>query len=127
VVPFPGSDRFDGISPLWVQGAFISQQSERPYAMWQWLKFLSYQAPTSRMIPARPSVAEAVGFWKFLPLPLGNAMRAAFPFARPVTIEDQTRLTWAQVTAVTSGNLSLAEAARQQLDTSWFGFPGTTP
>jgi len=120
VVPFPGSGRFDGISPLWVQGAFISQQSERPYAMWQWLKFLSYQAPTSRMIPARPSVAEDVGFWKFLPLPLGNAMRAAFPFARPVTIEDQTRLTWEQVTAVTSSKLSPAEAARQQIDVGWF-------
>ncbi len=121
VVPFPGSDRFDGISPLWVRGVFISQQSERPYAMWQWLKFLSYQAPTSRMIPARPSVAEDVGYWKFLPRPLGNAMRAAFPFARPVTIEDQTHLTWAQVTAVNSGDLTPAETARQQLAAPWFG------
>ena len=127
VAPFPGSDRFDGITPLWVQGVFISQKSERPYAMWQWLKFLTYQSATPRLIPARPSVAEEIGYWKYLPRPLGNAMRTAFPFARPVTIEDQTKLTWEQVTAVASGKLSPAEAARQQPDVGWFGNPNTTP
>ena len=121
VTPFPGSDRFDGITPLWVQGAFISQQSARPYAVWQWLKFLSYQAPTPRMVPARPSVAEEIGYWQYLPRPLGNAMRAAFPFSRPVTIEDQTRLTWEQVTAVISGEQTAAEAARQKPNVKWFG------
>ncbi|HFQ92955.1 MAG TPA: extracellular solute-binding protein, partial [Anaerolineae bacterium] len=127
VAPFPGSDRFDGITPLWVQGAFISRQSERPYAVWQWLKFLSYQAPTPRMVPARPSVAKEIGYWQYLPRPLGNAMRAAFPFARPVTIEDQTRLTWEQVTAVASGKFTPAEAARRQPEAGWFGNNDTAP
>lgn len=121
VTLFPGSDRFDGITPLWVQGAFISQQTERPYAVWQWLKFLSYQSPTPRLVPARPSVAAGTGYWQYLPRPLGNAMRAAFPFARPVTIEEQTRLTWEQVAAVTSGEQTPAEAARQPAKTLWFG------
>jgi ABC-type glycerol-3-phosphate transport system substrate-binding protein len=89
VVPFPGSDRFDGITPLGVQGAFITMESERPYAAWEWLKFLTYQTPSARFrfVPARPSVATASQFWSRLPHDLANAMRTAFPFSRPVLIE----------------------------------------
>ncbi len=100
VVPFPGSDRFDGITPLWLRGSYISQHSEQPLAVWRWLKFLSYQSPASRVIPARPSVAAETGYWTVLPRPLGDVMRTAFPFARPVTIEEQGMLTWEMVTAV---------------------------
>jgi len=120
IASFPGSDRFDGITPLWLDGSFISQQSERPLAVWQWLKFLSYQPPTARFIPARPSVAAEMGYWATLPRPLGDVMRTAFPFARPVTIEEQGMLTWEQVTAVIKEELTASEAAQQRPAKIWF-------
>jgi hypothetical protein len=119
-VPFPGSDRFDGITPLHVQGNFISQASERPFAVWQWIKFLSYQRPSLRYVPARPSVANEMGFWRTLPLPLGDVMRTAFPFAKPITIEEQTVITLEQVTAVITGELTPSQAANQRNDLIWF-------
>lgn len=122
VVSFPGSDRFDGISPLWLQGGFISQNSDHPLAVWEWLKFLSYQSPTARFIPARPSVAAESGYWTYLPRPLGDVMRTAFPFARPVAIGEQNMITWEQVTAVVSGASSAAEAAQDQPALHWFGY-----
>ena len=122
VVPFPGSDRFDGITPLWLRGGFISQRSERPLAVWQWLKFLSYQSPAPRFIPARPSVAAEMGYWTVLPRPLSDVMRTAFPFARPVTMEELGMLRWDQVTAVVSGELSAEEAAQDQPAIHWFGY-----
>lgn len=90
VVPFPGSDRFDGITPLWLEGSFITQQSRHPLAVWRWLKFLSYQPslPSYRLIPARPSVAQQTAYWQTLPRPLNEAMRSAFPLSKPVTIKD---------------------------------------
>jgi len=120
VVSFPGSDRFDGITPLWVRGSFISQQSERPLAVWRWLNFLSYQSPTPRFIPARPSVAAEMAYWTVLPRPLDDVMRTTFPFARPVTIEEQGMLTWEQVTAVLSGASSPQEAAQNRTKVQWF-------
>ena len=122
VVPFPGSDRFDGITPLWLRGGFISQQSERPLAVWQWLKFLSYQSPAPRFIPARPSVAAEMAYWTVLPRPLSDVMRTAFPFARPVTMEELGMLRWDQVMAVVSGELSAEEAAQDQPAIHWFGY-----
>jgi ABC-type glycerol-3-phosphate transport system substrate-binding protein len=95
VAPFPGSSRFGGIAsgvtPLWVHGGFISQQSDHPQAVWKWLAFLSERPLNAalRYVPARPSVAEQDNFWEILPRPLGNVMRVAFPFARPVLISEQ--------------------------------------
>ena len=122
ILPFPGSDRFDGITPLWVRGNVITQQSERPLATWEWIKFLSYQPPVQRLrlIPARPSVASSANFWTKLPLPLGNAMRTAFPFARPVLIEEQSYFTNEQLTAVLSGQMTPEEAARTWPQKQWF-------
>ena len=122
IVPFPGSDRFDGITPLWVQGSVISQYSEHPQAMWQWLKFLSHQPPSpgSRLIPPRPSDAIMTRYWSTLPRPLADAMRIAFPFARPVTIEEKAFFSWEQLAAVASGKLSPATAAQQQPNFVWF-------
>ena len=122
VLPFPGSDRFDGITPLWVRGNIITQHSERPVATWQWIKFLSHQPPLQhlRLIPARPSVAGNIGYWAKLPLPLGNAMRTAFPFARPVLIEEQAYFSQEQVTAVISGAMTAEEAAREWPQVRWF-------
>ena len=122
VVPFPGSDRFDGITPLWVQGAFISMASERPLAAWEWLKFLTQQAPSARfrLVPVRPSVATSSQFWGRLPHDLGNAMRTAFPFSRPVLIGEQHLFNWDMLTAVQSGT-SPAQAAQLKPRLVWFG------
>lgn len=120
VLSFPGSDRFDGITPLWLHGGFISQESERPTAVWQWLAFLSRQAPATRFIPARPSVAAETGFWSRLPRQLGDVMRTAFPFARPVTIGERGMLTWDQVAAVLRDEISAEEAANSRPEIRWF-------
>jgi ABC-type glycerol-3-phosphate transport system substrate-binding protein len=125
VVPFPGSDRFDGVTPLWVDGVFISRYSPHPRAVWEWLKFLSYQppAPRYRLIPARPSIARQTAYWTTLPRPLSEAMRAAFPFTRPVSIDDQSYFSLEQLTAVTSGHLTPSEAARRPQPITWFTRP----
>lgn len=122
VVPFPGSDRFDGITPLDVSGSYISSQSDNPRATWQWLKFLSYQNLNrqQRLVPARPSVAAQNAFWIILPQPLSNAMRTAFPFARPIAIDEQNVFNWEQLTAVASGQLTPQEAAHIRSRTPWF-------
>jgi ABC-type glycerol-3-phosphate transport system substrate-binding protein len=123
VVPFPGSERFDGISPLWVQGSFISQLSAHPLATWEWLKFLSYQrlARQKRLVPARPSVAIESGYWTKLPRPVSEAMRIAFPFARPVLIEERGYFPWDQLAAISSGEQTPAEAAQALVRVRWFG------
>lgn len=122
VLPFPGSDRFDGITPLWVQGGFITMASERPYATWEWLKYLTYQAPSAwfRYVPVRPSVATSSQFWARLPHDLGNAMRTAFPFSRPILIAEQHLFSWEQLTAVRSG-ISPTQAAQIKPRLIWFG------
>lgn len=121
VVPFPGSNRFNGITPLRVHGFFISQEAGNPRAAWQWLKFLSFQPPipTFRHVPARPSIAETSGYWQLLPRELGNSMRIAFPFARPVTLAEQRYFTNEQVTAVLTGAPS-AQAVHITPSISWF-------
>jgi hypothetical protein len=122
VAPFPGSDRFDGITPLWLEGSFITQHSKNPLAVWRWLTFLSHQPPLAsfRLIPARPSVAEAASYWQILPRPLNEAMRTAFPFSRPILLGDRLVFTDEMVTAVLRGDISPEEAARQRTETIWF-------
>ena len=123
VVPFPGSDRFDGITPLWLRGNFISRQSRQPLAMWQWIKYLSYlpPAPRWRLVPARPSDAIRTRYWINLPQPLGDVMRTAFPFAQPVSLGDQNYFSWFQLAAVTTGKITVQEAAQQPPAIIWFG------
>ena len=102
VAGFPGSDLFEGVTPLWVMGSYISAESKRPYATWQWLVYLDGQPPNRprRLIPARPSMAQASGYWGTLPAPLGQVMRAAFPFARPVHFEERELFSSEAITAV---------------------------
>jgi ABC-type glycerol-3-phosphate transport system substrate-binding protein len=121
-VPFPGSERFDGITPLWVDGSFIRQESARPLAVWDWLKFLSYQLlqPGRRLVPSRPSVASSTGFWVTLPQSLGDVMRTAFPFAKPFSFEDQRLLSWDQLAVVVSGRQTPVEAAQTAPRLNWF-------
>lgn len=122
VVPFPGSDRFDGITPLAVSGSLISAYSDSPRAAWEWLKFLSYQSLNrqQRLVPARPSVATESAYWVILPRSLSNAMRTAFPFARPITIDEQDVFNWELLSAVASGELTPEEAAHIRPRTPWF-------
>ncbi|MEW5986558.1 MAG: ABC transporter substrate-binding protein [Chloroflexota bacterium] len=122
VVTFPGDEQAVGVTPLRVQGSFISRSSERPLATWQWLKFLSYQLVEreARLVPARPSVALHHQYWLTLPEPLGPLMREAFPLARPVTIADQGYFTWEQLAAVVSGRLTPVEAASLHPAVRWF-------
>jgi ABC-type glycerol-3-phosphate transport system substrate-binding protein len=125
VVPFPGSDRFDGITPLTVSGSFISSSSDTPRATWEWLQYLTYQNLNrqQRLVPARPSVAAQNAYWIILPQPLSNAMRTAFPFARPITIEEQSLFSWEQLAAVASGERTPQEAALIRPRTPWFTTP----
>lgn len=123
VRPFPGSDRFDGVTPVWVHGSFISATSERPRDVWRWLRFLSYRPLNGplRYVPARPSVAAQMQYWDRLPGPLRDGLRAAFPFGRPVTFADERRFSREQLEAVAAGRLSPDEAAGQSGAIRWFG------
>jgi ABC-type glycerol-3-phosphate transport system substrate-binding protein len=125
VVPFPGSDSVEGVTPLYVEGNFISGLSQRPLAVWQWLKFLSYQPPIGRYryVPARPSVAARANYWASLPRPLADPMRTTFSFSHPITIGDQVHFSWDQVTAVTTHQLTPDEAARRPAPIPWFSPP----
>lgn len=122
VVPFPGSERFDGITPLWLRGNFISRQSQQPLATWQWIKYLSYlpPAPRWRLVPARPSDAIRTRYWINLPQPLRDVMRTAFPFAQPISLGDQNYFPWSQLAAITAGEITVQEAAQQPPAITWF-------
>ncbi|MCB9433576.1 MAG: extracellular solute-binding protein [Ardenticatenaceae bacterium] len=126
IVPFPGSDRFDGITPLEVWGTFMTQGSKRPLATWQWLKYIShYPLPLPlRTLPARPSTAAQIGFWEAMPPPLADAMRTAFPFARPIRLDEKEAITWEMITAVINGSQTPEEAAGGETAVSWFGVNG---
>lgn len=122
VRPFPGSDRFDGVTPVWVHGSFISATSERPRDVWRWLRFLSYRPLNGplRYVPARPSVAAQMQYWDRLPGPLRDGLRAAFPFGRPVSFADEGRFSREQLEAVAAGRLSPTDAAQQTRPVRWF-------
>ena len=124
VRPFPGSERFDGVTPLYVQGNVILRHSARPRATWQWLSFLSNHdvARQLRQIPARPSVAQASGYWSVLPRPIGDVMRTAFPFARPVVLGDLDLFTWAQLASVRNGERDPAGVAQVSPRLQWFTY-----
>jgi ABC-type glycerol-3-phosphate transport system substrate-binding protein len=102
VAGFPGSNLFEGVTPLWVMGSYISGESKRPYATWQWLTYLDQQPPNRprRLIPARPSIAHSSGYWDNLPPSLGRIMRMAFPFAQPVHFEERELFSKEEITAV---------------------------
>lgn len=125
VVPFPGAEQFEGATPLHLSGAFITSHSQHPQAAWEWLAFLSRQptAPRYRLIPARASVAARTAYWSTLPRPLNEALRAAFPFARPVTLADQLYFSWEQITAVTTHQLTPQQAAQEIPALIWFTAP----
>jgi len=122
VASFPGSEVFDGVTPLHVYGSFMTGHSQHPQAVWAWLRFLSYQetAPRYRHIPARMSVAQTTNYWAMLPRPLNEAVRAAFPFARSVTLMPQPAFDWELLTAVTTGQKIPLQAAQQPVSLPWF-------
>ena len=51
---------------------------------------------------------------------LGDALRTAFHFALPVTLEDQAKFSWELVSAVVPGEKSPIEAAQQWYEIVWF-------
>jgi ABC-type glycerol-3-phosphate transport system substrate-binding protein len=123
VVPFPGSSRFDGNTPIWIHGSFISAHSERPLDVWRWLVFVSHRPLNGplRYVPARPSVALQTHYWDVLPISLREAMRTAFPLARPVKIADRMQMTGEQLAAIHDGRLTVFEATQRGPDLPWFG------
>jgi len=123
IVPFPGVESMEGVTPLWVDGAFINSQSDRPYITWQWLKFLSYQPPVSsyRLVPARPSVATETNYWRSLPRPLIDAMPTAYTLSRPVTLPEKRYFDWTQLAEVVSEAYTPEESAQQPPSINWFG------
>jgi ABC-type glycerol-3-phosphate transport system substrate-binding protein len=122
VTAFPGQDRLGGVTPLWVRGGFVSAQSQRPVAVWQWLKFLSYQniAREERLVPARPSVAVQSEYWALLPQPLWEVMRLAFPLGRPVRLGEAAYFSWEQVAAVLAGEITAEEVGQRRPEVRWF-------
>lgn len=123
VVPFPGSDRFDGTTPVWVHGHIIYQDSKRPLATWEWISYLSNQPLSTRFryVPARSSVAIESEYWATLPRQLSEPMRTAVPFARPILIEEQHLFSWDDLTAVYQGTLTPAQVAAMNYQPNWFG------
>lgn len=124
VLPFPASDEFNSSTPLWIQGSVMSSASTQPMATWEWLRFLSFRQvnASDRLIPARPSVANQTNFWTSLPRDVDNAMRTAFPFARPIPFTEQKRFAWAQIDALVDGSLTVAEASSPET-LRWFQNP----
>ena len=122
VNPLPGAADSVSITPLWVDGAFISADSKHPRAVWEWLRFLSFQPPLPRyrLIPARPSVADESAFWQTLPPALSEPIGVAFTFSRPVTLAEEDMFNWPQLAAVAGGQQTPAEAAQQPTDLRWF-------
>jgi hypothetical protein len=123
VLNFPHTDGTAGVTPLWPHGSLISRHSGRPFATWQWLKFLSRQqvAPHLRLVPARYSVAASGNYWHSLPEPLRSVMPLAFSNGRLVAIEEQSLFSWEQLAAVAAGELTPEEAARSRTRIRWFG------
>ncbi|MFN2118302.1 MAG: hypothetical protein ACK2U0_22115, partial [Candidatus Promineifilaceae bacterium] len=91
-------------------------------ATWQWLKFLSSWPPMPhyRLVPARSSVSQETNFWTRLPRELTEPMRAAFPFARPVHLDERAIFSWPTIRAVVQGELTPQQAAQEGQKFSWF-------
>jgi hypothetical protein len=115
-------DEAAGVTPLWLRGSLISRHSQRPFATWQWLKFLSHHqvAPHLRLVPARYSVAASTGYWQSLPEPLHRVMPLAFNNGRVVLPEEHALFSWEQLAAVLSGEWTPEQAAGSRR-VSWFG------
>lgn len=69
------------------------------------------------------NVAARTAYWANLSRPLNEALRAAFPFARPVTLADQLYFSWEQITAVTTHQLTPRQAAQEIPALIWFTAP----
>jgi ABC-type glycerol-3-phosphate transport system substrate-binding protein len=111
-----------GVSPMKLDGYVMSHSAANPYWTWQWLKYLSLQPPAAhfRHIPARPSVAWQHNFWNLMPKQLGDVMRAAFPYARPIMIGEEGLFAWEQLERVVEGE-SPSGVAQSPIQPLWFG------
>lgn len=127
VAPLPGGTE-GSVPPLRLHGSVISQQAANPQAVWQWINYLTFERPLvqTRDIPARRSVAAAIGYWGNLPTPLRVIMHDEFERARPVLLEEEEHLEWQNLAPLLSGRLSASEMAQQIVDPPWFPFVVTT-
>ena len=107
--------------PLHIHGHVMSSYTDQPFWTWQWLKYLSYQAPPSRLrhIPARPSVARQSGFWEWLPTPIADAYKQVLPNARPILIGEENYFTWQQLARASQAPQITPQVA-QPASTKWF-------
>ncbi|NOK63270.1 MAG: ABC-type glycerol-3-phosphate transport system, periplasmic component [Chloroflexi bacterium AL-W] len=119
-VPFPDMPLPFAVD---LDGYIMSAGTEHPAAAWRWISFLSHQAflPSSEKdyalaVPARPTVAEASGFWDQLDPESVEALQATL--SRPVNtssavteIAHQFRLTGG-VYRVALDELTVAEAVQ---------------
>lgn len=84
VAPFPISTQRSGTTPAHRNEFSISAGTKYPDAAWRLLAFLSQQPPNqtnSGILPSRPSVAEASGFWNHLDKELAMSLDYAVDHA----------------------------------------------
>jgi ABC-type glycerol-3-phosphate transport system substrate-binding protein len=82
-MPVAAVGSFNNTSMSWVECAAVSAGSAHPRAAWAWLNFLSKQSLVQdrsqvwelNRVPARPSVADANGYWDLLPEKVVPAVR----------------------------------------------------
>jgi hypothetical protein len=108
------------VTPLWVYGNIISQQSSNPQAVWAWIDYLSKQTPVggAGTLPARRSVASD---WASMPTPLREVMQLSLDASRSMRIEERQYFDAKVVAAVNMQQMTPMEAAQQQIEQRWFG------
>ncbi|MEZ4709928.1 MAG: hypothetical protein R3A44_22165 [Caldilineaceae bacterium] len=123
IAPLPGGE-MESITPLRLHGSLISQQASNPQAVWQWINYLTFERPLvqTRDIPARRSVATAIGYWGNLPTPLRVIMHDEFARARPVLLEEAEHLEWQKLAPLLDGIETPGKMAQQIVDPPWFMF-----
>jgi multiple sugar transport system substrate-binding protein len=90
VVPFPVNGSDDKTTPVIVDGFSISKGTNKADLAWQWVNFVGQQRTRQRgpfnftggnIVPARPSVAAAGGFWDNLEAEPAAVLRYAINHA----------------------------------------------
>ncbi len=119
IAPYPAGINSDhqATSPLFVDGLVMSAGSANPAAAWEWMAFLSRQAPPTTnlnnepsFLPARASVAAASGFWDDVSPELGAALRYAVEHSYPARLNGDNQILREAINQILSGNKSISVA-----------------
>ena len=88
VVDYPITGSESRTTPLYVEQVAMSRGTVHPEVVWRWLDFLSRQPPgqATLPIPARRSVAQAMGFWDGLDEELRMVLRFAIEHAASASL-----------------------------------------